>query len=280
MRHGIHTGAARRRAGLTVLLAVLAVLAAGPAGASSWGGHNGVIRLSFTPAGDWDPAVAAPSSRQAGLVPESAGAGADSLAPAVAAAVLERPVVARSVTGDSLVVAATTAGGARGALIDLYAVLDDVALLYWNGLQLRALGGIEFALRIEGGEAMIVGQEFPLRAFNVRPEPGRLSAGLFPELALRDRRATLVHWRIYVPGTPRNLAFRLDPAALGTCATLEGCPGSGSQALWTGSPVSEMAGLIFSAGYTPAYLNWEGEPDLAVVRGRGDWSETGLFTTE
>lgn len=275
MWHRFPTGAARRAA---LFASLFALVAAGPAGASSWGGHNGVIRLSFTPAGDWDPAAAAPSSRQAGLVPESAGA--DSLAPAVAAAVLERPVVARSVTGDSLVVAATTAGGPRGALIDLYAVLDDVALLYWNGLQLRALGGIEFALRIEGGEAMIVGQEFPLRAFNVRSEPGRLSAGLFPELALRDRRATLVHWRIYLPGTPRNLAFRLDPAALGTCATLEGCPGSGSQALWTGSPVSEMAGLIFSAGYTPAYLNWEGEPDLAVVRGRGDWCETGLFTTE
>jgi len=277
MWHCLHTGAARRS---VVVAAVLSLLAAGSAGASTWGGHNGVIRLSFTPAGDWDPAAAGPSSRQAGLAPELREAGADTLDSGLARAALARPVVVRSVAGDSLVVAATVAGGPHGSLIDLYAVLDDVALIHWNGLQLRALGGIEFALRIEGGTAFIVGQDFPLRAFNVQSEPGRLSAGLFPELALRDRRATLVHWRIYAPGTPGNLAFRLDPAALRTCGTLEGCPESGSQALWTGSAVSEMAGLIFSAGYTPAFLNWEGEPDLTVVRGRVDWSETGLFTRE
>lgn len=277
MWHCASTTASARRAAVLALLPML--LAAGAAGASDWGGHNGVIRLSFTPAADWNPAAASPSSMKPGLVPERGKSAADSLAPGLAPAVLERPVVVRSVAGDSLVVAATLAGGPRGALLDLYAVLDDVALVRWNDLQLRALGGIEFALRIEG-PGVIVGQEFPLRAFNVRPEPGAISAGLYPELPLRDRRATLVHWRIYVPGTPRNLAFRLDPSALRTCSSLAGCPDSGTQALWTGSPVSEMAGLIFSAGYTPAVLNWDGEPDLAVVRGRVDWRDTGLFTAE
>lgn len=263
-----------------VLAFLLSLLAAVPAVANDWGGHNGVIRLSFTPAGDWNAAAATPASWQSGLAPEPAAAGADSLASGQTPAGLERPVVVRSVAGDSLVVAATVAGGLRGSLIDLYAVLDDVALVHWNGLQLRALGGIEFALRIEGGPAFIVSQDFPLRAFNLETEPGRIGAGIAPELSLRDRRATLVHWRIQVPGTPRNLAFRLDPTVLRTCGTIEGCPESGSQALWVGSAVSDMAGLVFSAGYTPAYLNWDGAPDLAVVRGKVDWSETGLFTRE
>ncbi|MHB8078048.1 MAG: hypothetical protein ACYDIE_02170 [Candidatus Krumholzibacteriia bacterium] len=277
MWHCLHAGVARRG---ILLFALLSLLGAGTAGASSWGGHNGVIRLSFTPGGECDPNAATASSMQAGLAPAAGKDAADSLAPGLAPAVLERPVVVHSAAGDSLVVAAWVAGGPRGSLVDLYAVLDDVALVHWNGLQLRALGGIEFALRIEGGPAFIVGQDFPLRAFNVLSEPGHLSAGLFPELPLRDHRATLVHWRIYLPGTPHDMVFRLDPGALRTCGTMEGCPESGSQALWTGSPVSEMAGLIFSAGYTPAVLNWDGEPDLAVVRGRVDWNETGLFTPE
>lgn len=277
MWHRLLAGRACRA---TVLLTLWSLLAVGTAGASSWGGHNGVIRLSFTPAGDWDPQAATPASRRAGLAPEAGKDAGDSLVPGLAPAVLERPVVVRSAAGDSLVVSAWVAGGPAGSLVDLYAVLDDVALVHWNGLQLRALGGIEFALRITGGTAIIVGQDFPLRAFNVQSLPGHISAGMFPELSLRDHRATLARWRIYLPGTPHNLEFRLDPGALSTCGTMEGCPDSGSQALWTGSAVSDMVGLIFSAGFTPAVLNWEGEPDLAVVRGRVDWNETGLFTPE
>ena len=271
-----------RIAGLPALLAVLLLAGATvPAVASTWCGHNGVIHLSFTPGRDWNPAAAAPAGRQAGLAPDSTAVARPAPGGAnVLAAKLERPLVVRTAAGDSLVVAAQLGGGGPGAILDLYAVLEDVALVHWNEWQVRALGGVEFALKIEGGTASIVGQEFPVKAFNVESESGRVSAGYFPELPLRDGRATLVHWRLWVPAAARNLTFRLDPTNLRTCGTLEGCPQSGTQALWTGSAVSDLAGLIFSAGFTPAYLNWEGRPDLAVVRGAKDWQETGLFRQE
>jgi len=72
----------------------------------------------------------------------------------------------------------------------------------------------------------------------------------------------------------------LDPAGLRTCETTAGCPGSGTQAVWVASAVAGQAGLVFGAGWSPAYLNWEGEADRAVVRGATHWSETGLFTRD
>ncbi len=230
-------------------LALAMVLGAAPAGASVWGGHNGLVRLSFTH-------------------PDSAG-------------------------GDTLVaVKHAAATSPLGVVVDVYAVLDGVTPVFYRGTQVRALGGFELKLAVEGAPGTIVSQEFPFNAFNVRSEPGSCSVGVTNrgELPIRNGRATLVHWRVRFEGTPRNVRFSLDPAGIPSCKELvaaadaekkvPGCAESGSQALWVGSAVANLEGLIFGCRCAPAYLNWDGKPDLKVAAGKPGWEETGLFTRE
>lgn len=230
------TVAAAALAAAALVVAALAGLAA-PAAASLYGGHNGVVRLSFTP-GD-------------------------------------------SAAGDTLQAARTaTAAGPEGAIVDLYAVLDGVERILYQGQQVRALGGFELKLKIEGGPAEIIAQEFPVRAWNMVQTPGHCYVGVYPELSLRDGRGVLVHWRVRFPETPRNVRFTLDPAGLYSCETLDKCPESGAQVLWAGSAVARQEELIFAAGWAPAYLNWEGTPAVTPVVGTWSWRDTGLFTVE
>lgn len=267
----------RRRLRRCLPCALLLLALAPAARGSQWSGHNGTIRLSFAPRPDWNPARAAPASRQHQFAPDSAATA--TARPALPAD--GGPVQLSLPPSTTPVPVATVEAGPAGAMVDVYAVLDGVDLIYRDGVQVRAMGGVELNLRVEGEPAaVIVEQEFPVRAFNVYQEPGRLQAGFNPELSLRDGGATLVHWRVYFPGAPRNVRFGLDAAGLRTCETTPGCPGTGTQAVWVGSAVAAQAGLVFGAGWAPACLNWEGTPDLAVRRGTVDWSETGLFTRE
>lgn len=209
--------------GVALLLA-----AAAPATASVWAGHNGVIRLSFTPA-------------------------------------------------DSMTSVATVeAGTPAGTVIDLYAVMTDVDLVHWNSGQVIAMGGFELKLAWEGANVKVLGVEFEQKCFNVGKEKAQCLVGFYPDLSLREGPAVLAHWQLLVMGEASNVVFRLDKAGVVSSRGLEGCEDSGSYALWAGSKVSEQAGLLFSAGYVPAYLNWEGEPDLSVIKGTGDWPEIGL----
>lgn len=186
-----------------------------------------------------------------------------------------------SAAGDTLqAVRTAAAAGPEGVIVDLYAVLDGVERILYQKQQVRALGGFELKLKIEGGPAEIIAQEFPVRAWNMVQTPGHCYAGVYPELPLRDGRGVLVHWRVRFPETPRNVRFALDPAGLYSCETLDKCPESGAQVLWAGSAVARQEELIFAAGWAPAYLNWEGTPSLAPVAGTWSWRDTGLFTVE
>jgi len=162
-----------------------------------------------------------------------------------------------------------------GVMVDLYAVLTDVDQVHWNSGKVIALGGFELMLKAEGAEMQIMNTEYDEKCFDLGKEQGQCMVGFFPDLSLRDGPATLVHWKLLLKGDPRNVVFSLDPAGLLSCAGLPDCADSGSYALWAGSKIADQAGLLFSAGYTPAYLNWEGETDLSVVKGTGDWLEVG-----
>ena len=110
------------------------------------------------------------------------------------------------------------------------------------------------------------------------PEPGTVTAGLFPGLTFQDGVVQVVHWVVQVPGQARAVVFRLDPEGLVGARGTDGFTEDATYALWAGSREAKHAGLIFSAGYAPAYLNFTGEPDLSVVRGEGDWREIGVVT--
>jgi hypothetical protein len=203
------------------------LLVTAAASASTWGGHNGVVRLSFT-------------------------------------------------SGDTLTSSLNVAPEEGGVVItDLYAVLDGVEPAVYNGTTVASLGGLELRLQIEGAEYLIMSQEFPFANFNVGQKPGDVRVGAVGGLPLEDGRATLVHWQVLLKGKPRDVTFRLDPAGARSCETLQGCPGSGTDVLWTGSVEQKLEGLIFSAVGAPAYLNWEEAPAAVAGVGSPSWRDVG-----
>ncbi|MBU0742730.1 hypothetical protein KKG45_14035 [bacterium] len=168
-----------------------------------------------------------------------------------------------------------------GLVVDLYAVLTDIQPIIYNHGKYLSVGGYELQLKVEGAEWEILATDLPDQSINVGMNKGCLYVGKFTGIKFIDGNATLVHWSIRLPGEPENVVFSLDPAGLNSCEVLIGCPDSGTQALWTGSGAAKMLGVVFSAGYIPAYLNWNGEePDLTPVRGEVDWQDTGLFALE
>jgi hypothetical protein len=168
-----------------------------------------------------------------------------------------------------------------GAIVDLYALLADMPPVVYRGERFLSLGGYELQLKVDGAEWNILETNLPEPCMSVGQAKGCLWVGKFDGIEFVDGGARLAHWRIQVLGEARNVVFGLDPAGVNSCATLEGCPDSGTQAVWTGSGVANQVGLVFSAGYVPAYLNWEGgEPDLTPVRGKVDWQDIGLVTLE
>jgi hypothetical protein len=134
-------------------------------------------------------------------------------------------------------------------------------------------------LGIEGAEnPQVVSKTITIKHLDVSETPEGCVVGLFPDLGLKDGAAVLVTWKVLMRGPARPVKFVLDPSGVQSCDGLEGCAGSETYALWSGSVQARQHGLLFSAGYVPAYLNWEGEPDLTPVRGTTDWQDTGLFT--
>jgi len=215
------------------MICILLVSWAVVANASTWGGHNGDIRLTFTEGPEYEHV------KQSEPMPKA------------------------------------------GVIIDLYAVLSGVERVTYVGQQYLSVGGWELQLRVDGAEWEIMEIELPEQSINAGREKGCMYVGKYTGVKFVDGDAKLARWRIRLLGEPKNVTFSLDPAGLNSCAAMEGCPDSGTQALWTGSGAAGQVGLLFSAGYIPAYLNWEGEtPELKPVRGKGDWRDTGLFTLD
>ena len=192
----------------------------------------------------------------------------------------ENGVVRLSFTkGEDLTSVTTVAPGEGGAtLVDVWAYLDEVEPVARDGEVFLAIGGFELKLVIEGASGSIVKQEFPFPRVNIGKEPGFCVVGIDPSARLANGRTELVHWQIMFPQAPQKVVFRLDPEALPSCGTVEGCPGTGSFALYTGTIDAKQVGDLFGAGCVPAYLNWPQAPEVKALRGTSSWRDVGIYT--
>ena len=159
--------------------------------------------------------------------------------------------------------------------VDLYVWLTDVEPVALDGEAVLAVGGFEFELEVEGAEAFVQGKEFPGEGINVAQDAWGCIIGLMPDPVLEDGKTFLARYSLLFQGEPENVRFDLRDEAIISCATLEGCPGSNTQALWIGPRESDMLSEIFGAGVQPAWLNPTGAPDLTVVRGTSGWRDVG-----
>lgn len=188
-------------------------------------------------------------------------------------------VVRLSFTGEDSIVAFTTVEPeATGKVtVHVYAILDRLEPVAHQGERFMGLEGFELGLIVEGAPATIQPPQFPYRAINLGQDPARIQAGLVKSLSVRHGRATLLYWPVVFFAPPKNVVFRLDTKALPSCKGLTGCSESGSYALYAGTRASHQVNHLFGAGYVPAYLNWEGEPDLTPVSAEPTWREVGLY---
>ncbi len=181
---------------------------------------------------------------------------------------------------DSLVAVRSVDVADGPAVVDLYAVLADVPPIRWRGMRVTYAGGFELRLVAEGEGVEILGKEVSAPCVDLGREPAACQVGSTPGFPLREGRAELVRWRVLVPRGAHDVVFRLAPDGAPSCERTPDCRGSGSLVMWAGSAALGQEGLLFSAGYVPAYLNRTsgGEPDLTPVRGRTDWQELGVVT--
>lgn len=182
------------------------------------------------------------------------------------------------VEGDSLVSVLENAEPENGVTtFEVYAWLTDVAQVAVDGEAFLNLGGMEFALEISGAEVFILEQKFPFEALNLGGEMGQVAAGMHPGERIREGRLHLVRWKVMMQGRPENVRIGLKNEGLRTCDTLEGCDKCGPPALYVGNEGSRQQGFVVGAGYVPAWVNPEGEPDQTPVTGTCSWSEVGVL---
>jgi len=162
--------------------------------------------------------------------------------------------------------------------VELYAYLDDVTPLHRDQEALVSIGGFELTLQIAGADGFIVAEAFPFKVINVGSRLGACITGIDPGQKLLPDGTELVHWTVVFAGHPRNVVFRLDPAAILTCRKLAGCAESGTYAVYVGSVASGQAIDVFGAGYAPAYLNWDSQPDLTPLTGVESWQDVGRYS--
>ena len=172
----------------------------------------------------------------------------------------------------------TVAPGAGGTtLVDVWAVLEGVEPMQRDGEAFLALGAFELRLLIEGGEGVVVTTDFPFKALNIGKDPGSCVVGIQPSARLANGATPLVHWQVMFAKPPKEVVLRLDPAGLPSCATVEGCPDSGTFAIYNGTVDSGQFTDLFGAGCAPAYLNWPQAPAAKVLHGSSAWGDVGVY---
>jgi hypothetical protein len=163
-------------------------------------------------------------------------------------------------------------------VVTVSAWLTGVDPVARDGDAFLRVGGVELKLAVTGAEAKVTATEFAeKKAVNVSPEPGLLAVGFSPGARLVDGKVLLVRWTVQFQGQPRNVRFGLDPSQLRSCAGMPGCPEAGPLALYLGAGSANQLDCIFGAGYVPAWLNPDGEPDRTPVTGKASWREVGVF---
>jgi len=167
-----------------------------------------------------------------------------------------------------------------GLLVDVYAVMMDVDPVLYEGERVLALGGYEMRLRVEGAEdAQVLSKEIPVTHLDVAKDTAGIMCGLQPDITFLDEGVVLAKWQVRIPGDEaRPVSFHLDPAGLRSHKGVADAEDAGAYMLWTGSLQNRQHGLMFAAGYVPAWLNPDGDPDLTPRHGRTSWRDTGHFT--
>jgi hypothetical protein len=183
------------------------------------------------------------------------------------------------VAGDTLVETLTTSEPKDGVtVVDVEAWLTGVDPVALDGDAFLRVGGVELALSITGAEATVISQEFAeTKVVNVGQALGQVAVGISPGARLKGGSALLVRWKVLLQGRPQNVRFGLDPTGLRSCMTTAGCPEAGSQALYVGAASANQLNFLFGAGYAPAWLNPEQEPDRTPVTGTVSWQQAGIF---
>jgi len=191
----------------------------------------------------------------------------------------ENGVIRFSFTREGELQSVATAEPSAGNLtiVELFAFLDEVEPVQYNGDAFLAVGGFEMKLVIEGAEGDILEQGFPGKIMNVGPENGWCLVGIDGSEKIENGRAFLARWKIAFVGEPKNVRFSLDPEGLVSCRAREDCAATGTQGLYVGSASSKQLDLIVGTGCAPAYLNWEGEPDLTPIHSNIHWTEAGVL---
>jgi hypothetical protein len=181
--------------------------------------------------------------------------------------------------GDTLVETLTTGEPTDSTtVVEVTAWLTGVEAVAREGDAFLRVGGAEFTLSITGAEATVISQEFAEpKVLNVGQVPGQVAVGLSPGARLKGGSAPLVRWKVMFQGRPRNVRFGLDPTGLRSCSTTAGCPEAGPQALYVGAASANQLNYLFGAGYVPAWLNPEQEPDRTPVTGTVSWQQAGVF---
>jgi len=171
--------------------------------------------------------------------------------------------------------------GEMGTVVEVFAVLKDLDPIKHEGERILAAGGYELRLRIEGADdARVLTKEIPTPHFDVSKDPAAVICGLQPDITFTAQGVVLVVWKVLIPGAPHPVSFHLDPAGVRSLTGIESAAESGSYAIWSGSLQNRQHGLLFSAGYVPAYLNADGDVDLTERLGTGHWSDRGMFTVD
>lgn len=180
--------------------------------------------------------------------------------------------------GEQLQSTMTIGAESKGVtMIDLYAYLTDMDSIKRDGEAFLGVGAIELSLVVEGAEAFITSQDFPVANRSVGRRPGEVIVGLDPGIKLEEGQTQLVHWQVMFQGTPKNVKFTLDPDGGISCGRTPGCTEARPYALYTGTNASRQISSIFGAGCVPAYLNFEGEADVSPLRGNETWKDVGIY---
>jgi len=180
--------------------------------------------------------------------------------------------------GEEIMSVATAEPDESGVtLVDIFAWITDVTPLQKGGEAFLATSAVEMKLKIEGAEGFIIEQEFFMKNRNVGRASGTIAVGFDPGLPFVDGCTKVVRWRVLFQSKPENVVFSLDQSGLQTATTLKDYNEAGSWALYTGTWASDTLGDMFGCGYVPAYLNYDGEPDLAPRRGKMSWEEGTLY---
>lgn len=161
--------------------------------------------------------------------------------------------------------------------VELYAILADREPVAHEGEQFLTIGGFELMLVVEGAEPIFKSEVFPEQSFNMSRVQGACRVGIFPGQAIQPQGTTLAHWTLLFAGEVANVKFSLEADWCPSCPGLVGCLDSQTYALYTGTPDAKMSGMMFGAGYAPAYLNWADQPALEAVAGQQTWAEVGVF---